>query len=61
MYKVLNEFSPDIMQDIFKLKVATIILVMRQHFLQEILKKIDMDYRPSLTWLQKSGTLYLKR
>ena len=22
--------------------------------------KIDMDYKPSLTWLQKFGTLYLK-
>ena len=44
-----------------KLKVTTIILVMRQHFPQEILKQLDMDYRPSLTWLQKFGTLCLKR
>ena len=28
-----------------KLKVTTIILVMRQHFPQEILKQLDMDYR----------------
>ena len=44
-----------------KLKVTTIILVMRQHFPQEILRQLDMDYRPSLTWLQKFGNLYLKR
>ena len=44
-----------------KLKVTTIILVMRQHFPQEILKQLDMDYRPSLTWLQKFGTSCLKR
>ena len=49
------------MQDIFEIKAATIILAMRQHFPQEILKQLDMDYRPSLTWLQKFGTLYLKR
>ena len=40
-----------------KLKVTTIILMLRQRFPQEILKQLDMDYRPSLTWLQK---LYLK-
>ena len=32
---------------ILKLNVTSIILVMRQHFLQEILKQLDMDYRPS--------------
>ena len=38
MYKILNGLSPDIMQDIFEIKVTTIILVMRQHFPQETLK-----------------------
>ena len=32
-----------------ELKVTTIILVMRQHFPQEMLKQLYMDYRPSLT------------
>ena len=41
--------------------IITIILVMRRHFPQEIFKQLDMDYRPSLAWLQKFGTLYLKR
>ena len=44
-----------------KLKVTTRILVMCQHFPQEILKQLHMDYKPSLTWLQEFGTLYLKR
>ena len=43
MYKILNGLSPDIMTSL-KLKVTTIILVMRQHFPQEILKQLDMDY-----------------
>ena len=38
MYKILNGLSPDIMQDIFEIKVTTIILVMHQHFPQETLK-----------------------
>ena len=44
-----------------KLKVTTIIPLMRQHFPQEIFKQLDMNYRPSLTGLQKFGTLYVKR
>ena len=43
-----------------KLKVTTIILVMPQHFLQEILKQLDIVYRPSFTGLQKFGTFYPK-
>ena len=43
-----------------KLKVTTIILVMRQHFPQEILKQLDMDYRPSFTWLKKIQDLVHK-
>ena len=61
MYKILNRLSPDIMQDIFETTSNYIILVMHQHFPQEILKQLDMDSRPPLTWLQKFGTLYLKR
>ena len=44
-----------------KLIVTTIKLVMRQNLPQESLKRLDMDYRPSLTWLQKFEILYLKR
>ena len=53
MYEILNGFSSDIMQTFLKLKVTTIILLMHQHFPQEILKQLDMDYRPTLL-----GTLY---
>ena len=53
MYKILNVLSPDIMQDIFETTIPTMILAMRQHFPQEILKQLDMDYRPSLTWFRK--------
>ena len=44
-----------------KLKVTTIILVMRQYFPKEILKQLDMDYRPCLTWVLRLGTLYPKK
>ena len=30
---------------------------MHQHFPQEILKQLDMNYKPSLTWLQTFGTI----
>ena len=33
------------------------VLVICQRFPQEILKQLDIDYRPSLAWLQKFGTL----
>ena len=46
-----------IFKTFLKLKVTTIIFAMRQHFPQEILKQLDMDYRSSLTWLQKFGIL----
>ena len=61
MYKILNGVSPDIMKDILETKNDTVILVMRQHFPQEILKQLDMDYRSSLTWIRKFGNLYSKR
>ena len=48
--------TPILCYTYWKLKVITTILVMRQHFPQELLKPLDMDYRPSLTWFQKFGT-----
>ena len=45
MYKILNILTPDIMQDIFETKSS-------QHIPQKISKHLDMDYRPSLPWLQ---------
>ena len=48
MYKILNGLYPDIM---LETKSNYCNIVMRQHFSQEILKQLDMDYRPSLTWL----------
>ena len=53
MYKILNGLSPDIMQDIFEIKVTTIILVMRQHFPQETLKhryEQTISYMAPKTW-----------
>ena len=62
MYKILNRLLNILCKTFLKLKVTTIILVMRQHFPQEILKQLDMDYRPSLTCMApKIGTLYPKR
>ena len=60
MYKILNGLSPDIMQDIFEIKSNYYNTRNAQHFPQEILKQLDMDYRSSLTWLQKFGILCLK-
>ena len=55
MHKILSQILCKLF---LKLKVTTIILVMRQNFPQ---KQLDMDYRPSLTWFQKFGALCLKR
>ena len=52
MYKILNGLSPDIMQDIFETKSNC--------YNTEILKKLDMDYRPSLTWAPKIWNLVPK-
>ena len=49
MCKILNGSSPILCKTFLKLGVTIIILIMRQHFPQEILKQLDMDYRPSLT------------
>ena len=61
MYKILTGLSPDIMQDIFKTKSNYYNTRNRLDFPQEILRQLDMNYRPSITWVQKFGTLYLKR
>ena len=34
---------------------------MRSYFPKEMLKHLDKDYRPCLTWALRSGTLYPKR
>ena len=59
MYKVLNGLFPDIMQDISKTKSNYFNTRNWQVVSSRITKK-DMDCRPSLTWLQKFGTLYPK-
>ena len=61
MYKILNGLSPDIMQDIFETKSNYYNTRNAPTFSSRNIKQVDMDYRPSLTWLQKFGTLYLKR
>ena len=60
MYKILNGLSPDITQDIFETKSNYYNTRNAPTFSQEILKHLDMDYIPFLTWLQKFGSLYLK-
>ena len=55
-------FYPQILCKTFlKLKVSTVILVIDQHFPNEILTQLDMGYRPFLTWVQKFETLYQER
>ena len=49
IYNISNDLSSDIMQDIFETNSNF-------YNTQEILKQLDMDYRPSLTWFQKFGT-----
>ena len=56
MYKTLNSFSPEIMKEILKLKLTTTILLMRSYFPKEMLKQLDMGYRPCLTWVLRFGT-----
>ena len=48
MYNILKS-SPDIMKDFLKLKLTTIKLLMCSYFPEEMLKQLDMDYRPCLT------------
>ena len=59
--KYYMDYPHILCKTLLRLKLTTIILVMCQHFPQEILKQSDMDYRPSLIWLQKIGTLYPKK
>ena len=60
MYKILNKLSPDIMQDIFETKSNCYNTRNAPAFSSRNIKT-DLDYRPSLTWLQKFGTLCLER
>ena len=60
MYKILNGLSPDIMQDIFEIKSNCYNTRNAPVFFSRNIKT-DMDYRPSLTWLQKFGNLFPKR
>ena len=60
LYKILNGLSPDITQDIFETKSNYYNTRNAPGFSSRNIKT-DMDYRPSLTWLQKFGTLCLKR
>ena len=60
MYKILNGLSPDIMQDIFETKCNYYNTRNAPIFSPRNIKT-DMDYRPSVRWLQKFGTLYPKR
>ena len=57
MYKTLNGLSPDIMRDIFKIKSNYNNTRNAPVFYS---RNINMDYRPSLTWLHKFGTLCQK-
>ena len=41
------------MKDIFKTKITTKMLLMCSYFPKEMLKQLDMDYRPCLTWCPK--------
>ena len=61
MYKILNGLSPDIMQDIFETRSNYYNTRNVPAFFPRSIKTVSVDYRPSLTWLKKSGTLYLKR
>ena len=50
MYKIIKDYPQILCKTFLKLEVATVILVICQHFLQEILQQLDVDYRPSRTW-----------
>ena len=60
MYEILNGLSPDIMQDIFETKNNCYNTSNVPAFSSRNIKT-HMDYRSSLTWFQKFGTLYPMR
>ena len=57
MYDKLNGLYLKLCKTSLKLKVITIISVMCQHFSQETLKQLDMDFRPTQTLVQNLRTL----
>ena len=61
MYKILRNVSPEIMKDIFKIKTNHYNTLNALNFPKEMLKQLDMDYRPYLTWVLRFGALYPKR
>ena len=63
MYKILNSLSPDITQDIFETKNNYYNTRNAPAFSpQEILKQLDMDYRPSLgPCTQRAETSYFSK
>ena len=60
MYKILNSLSSEIMKDFLKLKLTAIILLMHYYFPRQMLKQLDMNYGPYLTWILRFGNLYPK-
>ena len=56
MYKILDGYAST-----FKTKSNFYTTPNAQGFSQDILKQLDVDYRPSLTWPRKFGTFYPKR
>ena len=61
MYKILNSLPPEIMKDILKTKTNYYNTLNVLTFLKEMLKQLDVDYRPCLTWVLRFGTLHPKR
>ena len=61
MYKTLDGLSPDIMRDIFETKSNYYNTSNAPTFSSRNTKMLDMNYRPSLTWPPKFGTLHLKK
>ena len=51
MYKTLNSLSPEIMKNIFKTKTNYYNTLNELIFPKEMLKQLNMDYRPCLTWV----------
>ena len=51
MYKILNSLSPEIMKDIFKTKTNHYDILNALIFSKKMLKQLDIDYRPYLTWV----------
>ena len=67
MYKILNSLSPKIKKDIFKTKTNyyntrnAFQKNSKRNVPKEMLKHIDIEYRPDLIWVLRFGTLFPKR